>query len=79
MCLCYQNWASFFSSIVFKFEDSNIRKWQPPASKDKEMLNYFNSLSPFHSGCFGLASSELAKGAIAYRFHNEKLIRPLVN
>ena len=30
-------------------------------------------LSPFHSGCFGLASSELAKGAIAYLFHSEKL------
>ena len=36
-------------------------------------------LSPFHSGCFGSASSELAKGAIAYRFHSEKLIRSLVN
>ena len=36
-------------------------------------------ISPFHSGCFGSASSELAKGAIAYRFHSEKLIRSLVN
>ena len=37
-----------------------------------------NNQSPFHSGCFGLVSSELAKGAIAYRFHSEKLIRSLV-
>ena len=37
------------------------------------------NLSPFHSGCFGLASSELAKGAIAYRFHSEKLIRSPAN
>ena len=36
-------------------------------------------LSPFHSGCFGLASPELAKGAIAYRFHSEKLIRSPAN
>ena len=38
----------------------------------------FRDQSPFHSGCFGLASSELAKGAIAYRFRSEKLIRSLV-
>ena len=36
-------------------------------------------LSPFHSGCFGLASPELAKGEIAYRFHSEKLIRSPAN
>ena len=36
-------------------------------------------LSDILSGCFGLVSSELAKGAIAYRFHSEKLIRSLVN
>ena len=35
--------------------------------------------SPFHSGCFGLASPELAKGAIAYRLHSEKLIRSPAN
>ena len=37
------------------------------------------NISPFHGGCFGLASSERAKGAIAFRFHSEKLIRSLAN
>ena len=45
----------------------------------KDICVTFIDLSPFHSGCFGSASSELAKGAIAYRFHSEKLIRSLVN
>ena len=56
-----------------------IKSGVPADEQSYSSVNVNDVLSPFHSGCFGLTSSELAIGATAYRFHSEKLIRSLVN